>query len=223
MNALVVCAAPVSGYETHVLGLAATVDLVIAADGGTRLCSAAGVTPDVVVGDLDSLDAETVATIRSKGIPVIEYAADKEDTDLDLALTEARRRGVGQVTVCAAFSGRLDHTLAAVGALARAADLRPRVSEPGQDGWLLDSHHRAELAIGPSGSTFSVVSLGEGAVVSVSGARWPLHYASLGALSSLGISNRVEGGESHVRVHEGAVLVMVSDSVPSSPSGHDET
>jgi thiamine pyrophosphokinase len=127
------------------------------------------------------------------------------------------------VTVCAAFSGRLDHTLAAVGALARAADLLPRISEPGQEGWLLDSRHRAELAIGPSGATFSLVALDAGATVTVSGARWPLHYVNLDALGSLGISNRVEGDASQVRVHEGAVLVMVCDPVLSSPSSHDDT
>ena len=66
MKALLVCAAPVSGYEAHVLGLAATVDLVIAVDGGARLCFVAGVTPDVVVGDLDSIDAETLATVKAR-------------------------------------------------------------------------------------------------------------------------------------------------------------
>ena len=72
VKALIVCAAPVSGYEAHVLGLAATVDLVLAADGGARLCFAAGVTPDVVVGDLDSLDAGRLSLQpKSDRIPLV--------------------------------------------------------------------------------------------------------------------------------------------------------
>jgi len=209
LTALIVCAARAEGAEDTVRRLAHEVDVVIAVDGGAHTCEDASVRPSVVVGDLDSLDSDTAERLRASGVEFQVFPVLKDETDLELALNEVRQRGVTEVVVTGAFSGRLDHTLAAVGSLMRAADLRPRIEEPDQSGWLLSALHKASARVTPEGATFSAISLGTASVISVEGAQWPLHQHRLDGLSSFGVSNTVVGGAATVTVHSGTVLVMV--------------
>ena len=134
---LLVAAAPVAGTCALLPSLAADVDLVIAVDGGGRVCLEAGVLPDIVLGDFDSLSPEDLGRLSELGASVVRFPAEKDASDLELALAEARRAGAGSVVVTAAMSGRLDHTLVALGVLSGAADLKPHVVEPDLEAWVL--------------------------------------------------------------------------------------
>src|SRR5207248_6529790 len=74
---------------------------VIAADGGAELGGAI----DLLVGDLDSISAETLAVIEH----VERHAVDKDATDLELALRAALRLEPEQILVFGSAGGRLDH------------------------------------------------------------------------------------------------------------------
>ena len=93
MRALLVCAAPVPGTETLLPRLAAEADLVVAVDGGGSVCLEAGVVPDVVVGDFDSLPDDDLDRLGQLGVSVIEFPAEKDASDLELAVGEVRCRG----------------------------------------------------------------------------------------------------------------------------------
>lgn len=207
-TALLVCAAPVAGSEEVVSALAPGLDLVIGVDGGAAVCERAGVVPDAVVGDLDSLDARIISQLQRAGVELVVFPPDKDMTDLDLALSEARTRGVERVVVTAAFAGRLDHTLAAVGSLLRAASMWPVVAEPRMSAWLLHDFHRHSVVLFGPGATVSMLALGGEAVVSCAGVRWPLHRATIEPLASLGVSNVVTSERASFTVHEGAVLLV---------------
>ncbi|MFN2322443.1 MAG: thiamine diphosphokinase, partial [Trueperaceae bacterium] len=87
-------------------------DLVIAADGGLRHAAALGLVPDLLVGDLDSVDAAVLAA--HPGLESERHPTDKDALDLELALDAAAARGAGRITVVGGLSGRLDQTLATV-------------------------------------------------------------------------------------------------------------
>lgn len=217
MNALLVCAAPSPGAADLVERLAASADLVIAVDGGGAVCRDAGVRPDVLVGDFDSLPGHLVDEFVGMGVRVVEFPAEKDDTDLVLALDLARREGADTVTVTAASTGRLDHTLAVVGALSAAADLRPRLREPELSGWVISTARGARLRLKGVGATVSLIAPGWSATVSVRGVRWPLSRASLAPLSALGVSNVITDPEGAVvEVHEGTVFVLSPHEVVRS-------
>ena len=210
MRALLVAAAPVTGSVVLVAELAPQHDLVIAVDGGGRICLDAHVTPDLVVGDFDSLDAAALEQLRDAGARVLPFPAEKDATDLELALAAAREAGVGELTVTAVSSGRLDHTLAAVGALTNAADLRPEIAEPDMRAWVLRADAREQVRVGRGGATVSLIAFGAGARVSISGVRWPLDGHDLSAGSGLGVSNIVnEEAGAVIRVHSGTVLAIL--------------
>lgn len=207
-TALLVCAAPVLGSEQLVAELAAGVDIVVGVDGGAAVCLRAGVVADLVIGDLDSLDPDSLARLEAEGVAIETYPSEKDDTDLDLALRVVRSRGVDAATVTGAFAGRLDHTLAAIGALVRAEDLRPVIREPDQIAWVLSGEHRSRHPLTEIGATVSALALNGPAVVSFTGVRWPLDRAVLGPLSSLGVSNLVVADPARFTVHEGTVLLV---------------
>src|SRR5436190_10869332 len=91
-----------------------TPDLVIAADSGLEHASAAGYSPDLVVGDLDSADFEMVAAAAARGAVIERHSVEKNATDLELALLAARDRECSRVVVVGGHGGRLDHFLANV-------------------------------------------------------------------------------------------------------------
>ena len=212
MRALIVAAAPTAGSAELVTKLAADHDLVIAVDGGGAVCIEAGITPDIVLGDFDSLDPAALDWLRRGGATVKSYPADKDQTDLELALAAARSKGADHVTVTAVSSHRLDHTLSAMGAIGAAADLRPQIVEPDVRVWVLGEGGEVELRVTGLGATLSLVACGEAAVVSITGVRWPLAERSLTHGSGLGVSNIVtdEAG-AHIVVQSGTLLVIAPE------------
>lgn len=87
--------------------------LVIAADGGALKAELAGLRPDLVIGDADSLAAETVDRLRGEGIEVNVHPQDKAESDTELCLREALRRGATKVVILGALGGlRFEHSLA---------------------------------------------------------------------------------------------------------------
>jgi thiamine pyrophosphokinase len=85
---------------------------VIAADGGARLAASLGLRPQIVIGDLDSLDPQDRQVLTEAGARLQASPADKDETDLELALRLAVAGGAEQVAVLGALGGRLDMTLA---------------------------------------------------------------------------------------------------------------
>jgi thiamine pyrophosphokinase len=215
MKALLVAAAASDGSPALVASLAETHGLVIAVDGGGALCAEAGITPDVVVGDFDSIDSATLDRLARGGSEVISFPADKDQTDLELALTEARTRGATAVTVTAATGLRLDHTLASLAALAGAADLRPEVMEPTLSAWVLHPSGRRQLSVQGRGGTLSLAAWGATCIVSASGLKWLLEAHTLSPESALGVSNVITSDSADLVVHEGTLLVIA----PQMPSG----
>lgn len=206
---LIVGAAPAPGAADVVRLLAAEAADVIAADGGATVCLEAGVTPDVVIGDFDSLDATTAAALRSKAVDLVAHPSDKDRTDLSLACELARARHARGLRLTCAYANRMDHTIAALGVALSAADLSPEIVEPAWRGWILSANARSTLELEANGATVSVIALGGVARVSATGVRWPLERATLAALSDLGVSNIGSGERTCIVVHEGAVLVTL--------------
>ena len=75
-------------------------DLLIAADGGAKYFPDIGLTPQVIIGDMDSIGSDTWK-IKS-GIEHIRYPADKDKSDAELAVEYALEHGYEQVILVAA-------------------------------------------------------------------------------------------------------------------------
>lgn len=188
-------------------------DLVVAADAGARHALKAGRRPDLLVGDLDSLTAAEVEELTAAGVPVKRVSPDKDETDGDLAVREALAHRPRELVLVGALGGRPDHVLANLGLLMGACreGVRASAVDGGAEAHALMPGKCHELVIeGRVGWTFSVVPLPvSGAIVSITGVRWPLVSERIDTLSSRGISNRVVEEEARVMVHEGEAIAFL--------------
>src|SRR5215211_721020 len=90
--------------------------LVVAADGGLDHARAAGLEPDVLVGDLDSISALGLAW-ATEHAEVVRHPVDKAATDTELAIAHAATYHPARIVLVAGQGDRLDHAVAALGAL----------------------------------------------------------------------------------------------------------
>jgi thiamine pyrophosphokinase len=185
-------------------------DLVVAADGGARFLTAAGIVPDVLVGDFDSLDERAVDDAARAGAEVVRHPVRKDQTDGELAADEALRRGAGELVLAGAL-GALDHVLGHL-ALLSAVERRgvaARLVAPHLTVRVLVAPAAARLDAGP-GTRVSLAALAGDAVVTLAGLEYPLSRGVLPAAACLGLGNAVAAGAAGaVTVHEGRVAVLV--------------
>jgi len=168
-----------------------------------------GITPDIAVGDFDSSAPGAQDRLRASGVQVQEFSAEKDESDLDLAVRAAREAGSDQVVFTACAAGRLDHTLAVLGTVGESADLDAELHEPELDVWTVaDSMPSGRTLELPIGSTVSIFAVGDATGVTLDGFVYGLDDATLRALSSLGLSNRTQSSHVTVCVREGTLLVM---------------
>ena len=194
---------------SRILGLGKA-DLVIAADSGAETASAAGLTVDVLVGDLDSITRQTLDAILDRGTRIETHHPDKDATDLELALRTAVWLGAAEIVVIGGGGLRLDHLLGNVAVIAgpvlRGIQVR----------WVLEREtvyvvHDRRTIPAQAGTTFSVIPAGGDAHgVTLTGSKWTLDGATLEAGSSQGISNVAEGTTIGVEVGSGTLLVICS-------------
>lgn len=189
-------------------------DMLIAADGGYAKCLAAGLAPQLVIGDFDSLEG---GAPRDAKAPLIELPRAKDDTDLLAAVRCGLERGYRSFALHCALGGDLGHSAAAIRVLAwlRARGCDGYLDGAGQvaavvvpqDGMAPLSRWAGELPIGCRVSVFAFGGAAEGVVER--GLVWELDGAILGLADSIGVSNEVAAAEPVVRVENGRLLVVV--------------
>ena len=87
-------------------------DLIVAADGGALHAMGAGIIPDLVVGDLDSLGEQEARRMEERGVPVERHPAAKDKMDGHLAILAAAKRGATEADILCALGGRIGAVLA---------------------------------------------------------------------------------------------------------------
>lgn len=180
---------------------------VIAADGGARHAAALEVGVDLWVGDFDSSAGHEVNAPREV------HPTAKNQTDGELAIELARKRGATELVILGAFGGRFDHTAAlALGAVALARQgLRVTLSSGDEWGWPLLPTQPLSLEL-PVGYTLSIVACSDLTGLSASGLRWPLAGATVPLGSGWTVSNETLGGKVEVSLEAGYGLVTALTS-----------
>jgi thiamine pyrophosphokinase len=200
-HALVVTGGPIPANQ----GPLPSADLIIAADGGADNAAALGLTVDLVIGDLDSVSSAAVARAKK----VERHPEDKDETDLELALSAAVAAGTGSVTVVGTLGGRVDHALAnlLVAAGDRWANLRIDLRIDGAQAWVVRDHVEIVAQVGDVVSLLAVGGRATG--VTTTGLAWPLANAEVKPGVGLGLSNRMAAPKAEVVVNDGTLLVIV--------------
>lgn len=196
--------------------------MCIAADSGIDHARAAGIVPDLAVGDFDSVSPEGLAWAREQGVELMRHPTSKAQTDLELAIEQAMGRDPERVVLAALGGGRLDHLLANFALL---ADKRyAGFDVDALEGTALVSVIHAERQLG--GQPDELVSLlpmhGDAGRVTTQGLAYPLQGETLHAGSSRGVSNYFLGPRATVTIGEGVVVAVQPHRLVSGTAAGDE-
>ena len=196
-NCVIFCAGEFHGLLEPISGLC------IAADGGLQHLNALGHTPNVILGDFDSLG---YVPQNSMVFPV-----EKDDTDAMLAVRQGLDQGCTRFVIYGALEGpRLDHTVAGFQTLQFLAD-------HGAQGYLVGKDTVVTVL---KNDTLTLPALNEGIVsvfclgqtaqgVTIEGLQYGLTNGTLSAGFPLGVSNHFAGREATITVADGSLLIFL--------------
>ncbi|KRA00372.1 thiamine pyrophosphokinase [Mesorhizobium sp. Root157] len=188
---------------------------VIAADSGIRHAELLGLTPELWVGDFDSVPKDLPPRLQS--VPTRKFPAEKDKTDGELAIDIAREKGATSLILAGAFGGlRADHAFLHLALALRLAEngVSVLLTSGAQEGVPL-LNRSAEFDYG-EGTMFSIHGFSDLAGLTVEGARWPLANVEVPFGSSLTISNAV-AGKLRIQLASGRAL-LVAHPFPISGS-----
>ena len=191
--------------------LAASAQLVIAAEGGALALERWGIVPHLVVGDLDSLGADRAAALERRGATVIRFPVAKEASDRELAMRYALESGADDVVLLGILGGaRIDHALVNATLLADPAYRTVGLRAIHGETQLRALHAGESITLrGPVGSTVTLVPVrGDVRGVTTQGLRYPLADGSLHFGKSLGLSNTVASLPARVSIERGVLLII---------------
>jgi len=182
-------------------------DYIICADGGTRHASSLDLKPAIVIGDMDSTDNRLLQQLQTDGVPVELYPRDKNETDLELAITRAIDLAPNEILIVAALGGRLDQTLANIALLAdpRLATFNVRLDDGVEEIFFC----RTQVQIkGRSGDIVSLIPW-QGTVTGIQtkNLRWSLDKEMLYPDKTRGISNEMTSDIASIKISSGMLLI----------------
>lgn len=157
---------------------------IICVDGGYRICKEKNIVPDIIIGDLDSIDKDYDTNIK-----VVKFDKYKNETDGELAINYAVDTGIKHVNIYGADGGRLDHVLGnfALVAMASTKGLKAILKTNYGDVYYANSTFELNTKIN---DTISIVPFTESVhIISTEGLEWNLFDKEVQKTSTLGISN----------------------------------
>ena len=185
-------------------------DLVVAADSGLDVALALGLVVTHVVGDMDSVDPQSLARAEASGAVVQRVPHDKDQVDTELAVLFARTHGASTITLITAGGGRLDHQMGVMSTLTH-----PVLA--GCEVHALWDTARVRVLNGPEtatitgepGSLVGLVAVNGAALgITTSNLRWPLVDEHLEAHSTRGVSNEMTDVQATVALRAGSLFVI---------------
>jgi thiamine pyrophosphokinase len=182
--------------------------LIIVCDGGVRHLQKIGIKPDVIIGDMDSIEPAQLTNYSAQGVQIIKYPASKNFTDTELALDYALNLKPAAIYIWGALGGRIDHTLANVFLLRKGQKegIKTYLIDEYCEAFIIDKEAAFVDAKGVTVSLFAFSPQVEG--LSLSGFVYPLQDALLSMGELLGISNIINKAHAKISVRAGNLLVI---------------
>lgn len=190
-------------------------DLIVAADGGTLALERWGIVPHAIVGDLDSLGMERALEYGGRGVTVVPFSADKDESDLELAIAFATEAKADDIVLLGVFGGaRFDHELANTLLLAAGDHRGRRLRAVHGDTTVRALHGGGTLRlVGAAGDLVTLLAVsGDAEGVRTHRLRYPLSGETLPFGAARGLSNVVVSEDASVSCERGVLLVIETRS-----------
>lgn len=210
MKVCIVLNGEVKDYKkTKEIILKENYNYIIGADGGCNHLFKMNITPNYIVGDLDSIKREIIEYYENKNVTFKRYPSHKDETDSEICIYLAKLLGADEIDIFATLGGRIDHTLANIGLMnyIKENNIKPRILTSEEE-ILMVKNETINLK-GKRGDTVSVISInGESKGVTLKKLEYPLYNATVNHLSPLGISNVMLEDECTISIKDGCALII---------------
>ena len=203
-------------YPVDIGSLLRRGDRIVCLDGGFDEAVKQGIRPDILLGDMDSLEADIEAVTADPNsltadLKILRYPPEKDYTDLELAFIELDPAETPEVLVIGAMGGRLDMTAVNIQLLERYSSRFEKIE-------MIDGRNRcfvlrggSEVRLPKTDSYLSLIPLTDTCEgVSLTGAKYPLEKATLHRGASLGVSNEFADDEVMLSLEQGSLLVVIT-------------
>lgn len=183
---------------------------IICADGGVRHSSYMDITPNLIVGDLDSASNSIVEKFKKVGTQVCTFPTEKDATDTQIAVDRAIDMGASEIVLAGALGDRWDHSYANV-------MLLYRIAQHDIDGYIIDTKNIITISnsilklYGERGQLLSLLPFGgEVHIESTSGLKYPIFNKILYMDYPLGVSNVLTSSKAQITIKAGWVLAILA-------------
>ena len=181
--------------------LAAAADAVFAADGGAVACARARLTPQRIIGDLDSIPP----ALKKKWADKLLRINTQQNTDLEKALCYLSEAGFTSCTLAGFWGNRPDFSMGNLLALFRfCTKMELRAVTPEWSIYPVTKSTRLPCA---KGKRVSLIAVKNCRGVTLSGLKYPLQNASVPLGSTLTLSNVARADIFEITLKSGAMLV----------------
>lgn len=189
-----------------------TADKIIAADCGALSALSLGITPEVVIGDFDSLDQQTIGSLEAQKVQFVRMLTTKDETDTQLAITHAIELGATKISLVGGIMGdRFEHAVANIFLTYNPEVPICLVNGPSKT-WIIAGPQTTTIQ-GQKNDLLSLTALYlEVTGISTEGLQYPLHKESLHFGVPRGISNVFLGDIASITFENGILLLVHTNS-----------
>jgi thiamine pyrophosphokinase len=184
-------------------------DYIVCADGGVDNIRKIDKTPDLVIGDFDSISNEGFKFINERNIKREKFSKMKDKTDTQLAIDILIERGFTDITITGVTGSRMDHTLANIFLLKdlKKRDINSKIVDDNNIIYIVDD----VLELPRTDNYISLVPISsKGIIVSLKGFLYTIDKKYMPFGSTMGISNEIKEDLGIVQIHSGQALLFES-------------
>lgn len=185
-------------------------DLIIAADGGYDHLKGVDIVPNIVIGDMDSLNDKRGADSENSDIEICRLPVEKDDTDMLAAIRMGLEKGYKDFLIFGALGGRFDHTFANLQCLLFLLNRNARGKLYGNNETIeMIRNEKITFPKEMEGSISVFAFEGDAEGVTEKGLKYGLENAVLKSEFPIGVSNEFVGTSSSIEVTDGTLLINV--------------
>ncbi|MBF8982194.1 thiamine diphosphokinase [Lutibacter sp. B2] len=183
-------------------------DYIICADGGAKHLFKLKIMPNVIIGDLDSIDEESKHYFYENKVEFYKFPSKKDYTDTELAIRYATKKNAKEITIIGAIGTRMDHTLANITLLLPLVkkNIKAKMIDENNEIMVIDKKTKIN---GNVGEYVSIIPLSEEVTgITLKGFEYVLENQTICMGSSMGVSNRFSDSCASITVDKGNLLVI---------------
>lgn len=198
MNCIIIGNGKIKDYD-YIKSFIGEDDYIICADGGYNHAKKMGIAPDIIIGDMDSVQGFDGETQK------IDYPCEKDFTDGELCVEYAKEKGFSSLLLLAMTSERLDHTISNI--LMLAEFRKAKIIDDENEIFILKDSLVLE---NKKGRTLSIIPVYCDLLnVTTRGLKYPLKRETLYFGKSRGNSNIISEDKCEINIEKGIGIVIV--------------